>query len=81
MKFSARLDRENKIAYAAISPRTNLKMVNIFAKEINYKPVVFHSVGKNNHFIYHTNVIMSVSSNFSVVVLEAFLIRKKVKFY
>ncbi|MGP1924985.1 MAG: arginine deiminase-related protein [Arsenophonus sp. NEOnobi-MAG3] len=27
-----RLDRENKIGYAAISPRTNLKMVNIFAK-------------------------------------------------
>lgn len=45
-------------------------MVNIFAKKINYKPVIFHSVDENNQLIYHTNVMMSVGSNFAVVALD-----------
>ncbi|MGP1924931.1 MAG: citrulline utilization hydrolase CtlX [Arsenophonus sp. NEOnobi-MAG3] len=73
------LDRENKIAYAAISPRTNLKMVNVFAKEMNYKPVVFHSFDENNQLIYHTNVMMSVGSNFAVVALDSISNKKEGK--
>lgn len=65
------LDRDNKIAYAAISPRTDVTMVNIFAKEMNYKPVTFHSFDTNNQLIYHTNVMMSVGSNFAVVALDS----------
>ncbi|MGP1871642.1 MAG: citrulline utilization hydrolase CtlX (plasmid) [Arsenophonus sp.] len=65
------LDRENHIAYAAISPRTNLNMVNIFAKKMNYKPIIFHSVDENNRLIYHTNVMMSVGSNFAVIALDS----------
>ncbi len=35
------LDRENKIAYAGISLRRNLKMVNLFGKEMNYNQLFF----------------------------------------
>lgn len=65
------LDRENKIAYAAISPRTDVTMVNIFAEEMDYKPVTFRSYDKDNQLIYHTNVIMSVGSDFAVVALDS----------
>lgn len=65
------LDRENEIVYAAISPRTDQTMVNIFAQKMNYKPVTFRSCDKNNQLIYHTNVMMSVGSNFAVVALDS----------
>lgn len=71
------LDRENHIAYAAISPRTNIKMVNIFAKKMNYKPVIFHSADENNQLIYHTNVMMSVGSDFAVVALDSISNKKE----
>lgn len=65
------LDRENRIAYAAVSPRTNPLMVHIFAKKMNYKPVIFRSCDENNKLVYHTNVMLSVGSNFAVVALES----------
>lgn len=71
------LDRENKIAYAAISPRTNQSMVNIFAEKMNYKPFTFHSFDQNNQLIYHTNVVMSVGSHFAVVALDSISEKEK----
>lgn len=65
------LDRENKIAYAAISPRTDAIMLTIFAERMNYKLVVFHSFDENNQLIYHTNVILSVGSHFAVIALDS----------
>lgn len=73
------LDRENKIAYAAISPRTNFDMVNIFSKKMNYKPVTFYSKDENKQLIYHTNVMMSVGSKFAVVALDSISNKKERK--
>lgn len=71
------LDRENKIAYAAISPRTNRTMVDIFAEKMNYTPFTFHSFDLNNQLIYHTNVVMSVGSHFAVVALDSISEKEK----
>ena len=38
---------------------------------LNFEPVIFDAVDENDREIYHTNVIMSVGSNFCVVCLEA----------
>src|ERR1700744_2547857 len=52
------LDREHKIAYACLSPRTDKEVMELFCKESDYKPVLFHAVDENGMEIYHTNVLM-----------------------
>ena len=42
------LDRENKIAYACLSPRTNLIAIKEFCEQMNYSSVTFNSVDENN---------------------------------
>ncbi|QEC65720.1 amidinotransferase [Mucilaginibacter ginsenosidivorans] len=65
------LDRENKIAYACLSPRTDKEVLDVFCKESGFKPVLFHAVDENAMDIYHTNVLMCVGSGFVVICLES----------
>ncbi|HXI00808.1 MAG TPA: arginine deiminase-related protein [Sphingobacteriaceae bacterium] len=65
------LDRENKIAYACISPRTDQKVLNEFCLKSAYSLVYFNSVDGNGMAIYHTNVMMCIGSEFSVVCLDS----------
>jgi hypothetical protein len=64
------LDRKNKIAYCSLSKRSNHDLLKIFCFEMNYKPVVFNSIYQSKP-IYHTNVMMSICNNFSVICLES----------
>ena len=61
------LDRENKTAYAAVSPRTNDAVLSAFAEATNYKIVKFHAVDADGQAIYHTNVLMCVGEKFAVI--------------
>jgi len=65
------LDRENKIAYACLSPRTDKEVLEEFCKDSGYKPVLFHSVDQNNMDIYHTNVLMCIGSSYAVICLDS----------
>ncbi|MFT4682707.1 MAG: hypothetical protein ACI87M_000203 [Yoonia sp.] len=68
------LDRENRIAYASISERTDDLAVKHFCDTLGYKGVTFkshHSVEGVNHPIYHTNVMMCIASAFILICLEA----------
>lgn len=65
------LDRDNKIAYACLSPRTNEKALADFAGQTGYSTIVFHAVDANGLAIYHTNVMMCVGDRFIVVCLDA----------
>lgn len=65
------LDRDNKIAYACLSPRTDEKVLNDFCTRMNYKPVVFDATDGNGQAIYHTNVLMCVADKFVVICLES----------
>lgn len=64
------LDRDNKIAYACISPRTDKRVFREFCSIMNYEPVLFHAVDKNASAIYHTNVMMCVADNYIVLCLD-----------
>ncbi len=68
------LDRENKIAYAAISDRTDLSLLDMFCEDLGYKSIYFYAFqdpnSDNPQLIYHTNVMMSVADKFAVVCLE-----------
>ncbi len=64
------LDRQNKICYACVSPRTDIDLVNRFCNDFQYKPILFNATDRNGNPIYHTNVVMCVGSQFMVVCLE-----------
>jgi hypothetical protein len=65
------LDRENKIAYACLSPRTNKKILEEWCRQMNYTPCSFYSVDENGGEIYHTNVMMCVADEYVVICLNS----------
>ena len=65
------LDRNNKIAYAGISPRTSETVLEDFCKKMGYTPITFHSYDRNGVLIYHTNVMMSLGEEYAVICLES----------
>jgi len=65
------LDRENRIAYACLSPRTNELVLQEFCRIAGFTPLHFRAVDKNKTAIYHTNVMMCLGKTFAVVCLDA----------
>lgn len=61
------IDHENKIAFAALSPRTNEFVLNEFEKLTGYSSVRFKAFGKAGELIYHTNVVMTIADDYSVL--------------
>lgn len=64
-------DHVNKIAYAALSPRTKAEMLDRLCKELRYQPLMFSARDQNGVEIYHTNVMMCVGERFAVVCLDS----------
>ncbi|WP_266203522.1 citrulline utilization hydrolase CtlX [Pontibacter kalidii] len=64
------LDRENRIAYAALSPRTEAGPLQAFCDTLKYKPVTFRAYGPTGELIYHTNVMLCVGDTFAVVGMD-----------
>jgi hypothetical protein len=65
------LDRDNKIAYACLSPRTDKKVLRDFCEKMGYRPEAFASVDDNGNPIYHTNVMMCVADKYVMVCLDS----------
>ncbi len=68
------LDRVNKKAYCALSPRANEEILIEFCEDFEYTPVIFtanQTVDKERLPIYHTNVMMCVGEYFSVICLDS----------
>jgi len=65
------LDRENKIAYACISPRTNPVVLGEFCEESGYSSIMFHAFDEQGKAIYHTNVLMCMGEKFVVICLDS----------
>ena len=64
------LDYVNRIAYVSLSKRSDRELVERFCQDFNFDPVLFESVGDDGRPIYHTNVVMSVGSEFALVGLD-----------
>jgi len=67
------LDRVNKIAYAAVSPRTDEELFLEFCEDFEYTPVIFEAnqtVNGERMQIYHTNVMMCVADEYAVICLD-----------
>ena len=65
------LDREKKIAYACLSPRTHEPLLRTWASRTGYEVIIFESQDRRNIPVYHTNVMMHVGSRFAVVCLDS----------
>lgn len=65
------LDRENKIAYACISPRTEQGLFEDWCKQMGYTACSFRSVDESGGEIYHTNVMMCVADRYVVICLDS----------
>ncbi len=65
------LDRDNKIAYACLSPRTDKKVLQDFCEKAHYQPVVFTATDDKGRPIYHTNVMMCVADLYVVICLDS----------
>ncbi|MDH5475793.1 MAG: arginine deiminase-related protein [Cyclobacteriaceae bacterium] len=68
------LDRENKVAYAALSQRTNLDLLKLFCDKFDYSYISFQAnqtVDEKRVPIYHTNVMMCIADEFVVICLDA----------
>jgi len=63
-------DHVNKIAYVSLSNRSNPKVIQRFAEDFSYEPVIFTSIDSDGQPIYHTNVMMCIGTAFAMVGLE-----------
>ena len=65
------LDRQFKIAYACLSPRTDMDVLDEFCRSMKFLPVAFEAFDENGKAIYHTNVMMCVADRYVVICLES----------
>ncbi len=65
------LDRDKKIAYACLSPRTDKTVLESFCQAKGYTPVSFTATDGKGQAIYHTNVLMCVADKYVVICLDA----------
>jgi hypothetical protein len=67
-------DRVNKIAFAALSDRTDKSVFLQFCKVFDYKPVYYSAnqlVNGKRLPVYHTNIMLSIANKFAVACLES----------
>lgn len=60
-------DYVHKIAYANISPRTDIDLLEQLTDSIDCELVKFNALDKHGNPIYHTNVVMCVGEEFAVL--------------
>ena len=68
------LDRVNRKAYCALSPRADEELIIEFCEDFEYTPVIFtanHTFDNKRLPIYHTNVMMCIGKDFAVICLDS----------
>ncbi|WP_027420698.1 citrulline utilization hydrolase CtlX [Crocinitomix catalasitica] len=64
-------DHKARCAYACLSSRTNQSLFQKIAKDLNYKAFYFNAIDASGKAIYHTNVMMSIGSEYAMICLES----------
>jgi hypothetical protein len=68
------LDRINRKAYCALSPRADENLFIEFCEDFEYLPIIFRANQTTDDQrlpIYHTNVMMCIAEEFAVICLES----------
>jgi len=61
------LDRISRVAYACLSPRTDVEVLEDFCQRTGFEPLAFHAVDADGIPIYHTNVMMALGRGYAVI--------------
>jgi hypothetical protein len=67
------LDHVNRIAYVSLSKRSHPELVEKFCADFVYEPLMFESASNDGRPIYHTNVMLSLGTNFALAGLETII--------
>ncbi|MEN3322770.1 arginine deiminase-related protein [Mariniflexile soesokkakense] len=76
------LDRVNRKAYCALSPRADEDLFIEFCEDFEYMPVIFNAsqtVNGGRKAIYHTNVMMCIGETFAVICLSSIDDKKELR--
>ena len=65
------LDHVHRIAYMARSGRANEAVLDQWCETMGYTAEVFDTVDRTGQPIYHTNVVLSIATDFAVVALDS----------
>jgi hypothetical protein len=65
------LDHIERVAYAAVSPRTHPDVVEEWCEEIGYEPFIFETFDRAGVPLYHTNVLLCLGARVAVIGTEA----------
>ncbi len=66
------LDRPNKLIYACLSQRTDLRLLDQLSMDLGgFEVVAFVAVDDQNIPYYHTNVIMTLGDDLAIICLES----------
>jgi hypothetical protein len=61
------IDHQNRVVYAALSPRTHGTLAEKFGASIGYRVITFTATDAENKSIYHTNVMLCIGEGFAVL--------------
>ena len=64
------IDRKNKVAYCALSPRADKELFLQFCEDTGHKPVYFVAE-QDGVVIYHTNILMGIGEKNALICLES----------
>ena len=73
------MDHVNKVAFAAISERTDLKVIEAWKNLLGYRCIIFDCNDKNGAPVYHTNVILSLTTEHAIICLECIQEKDRIK--
>lgn len=71
------LDHASKVAYAAESCRAHPGIFDRFCSQLQYEPHYFSALDKQFRPIYHTNVMMSIATDFALIGDELIIDRQQ----
>jgi hypothetical protein len=65
------LDHVNQVAYAALSHRTDRRVLDAYCVEFGYKQIAFETRSSTGKPFYHTNVVMTIGEDWAVVCADS----------
>ena len=64
------IDHHNELAFAALSPRTDPHVLEMYCRKSGNEAVTFEAFGPAGELIYHTNVMLCIADGFALVGLD-----------
>ncbi|NQU38080.1 MAG: amidinotransferase, partial [Actinobacteria bacterium] len=71
------LDHVSRVAYTAKSRRAHPLALDRFCAQFDYEPVFFSAQDSDGRAIYHTNILMSIATEFALVGFDSIRVKSQ----